>query len=342
MATFILPVGVWHVSPNGTWQGHRNRNPPSVNPGADYECPINTPVRAAHDGVVRYAQSTYAGSGGRLVYVRRMTGGVNYIETQYLHLERVLVEGGEPVKQGDIIGYSGASGFGRSRWYGPHLHVSLYINGANVDFQKHVDAGVSVPSGTTYTPLLDPVEVRRLQEALNVYDYNLKVDGVFGVGTHDALVLYQREYDLVPDGIAGPATWKSLEENMKISDADKDDIAARAAVRVITGGFNNKDGTNKELWMVLNDIQAEAAGTKKLTGDVQTAVLNGHGADKVAQAVWDHPITRGDYEMIDGKKVYRVSRARDLLGTWQLWVNELGASIGIVVGLVKVLLPVKK
>lgn len=35
----------------------------------------------------------------------------------------------------------------------------------------------------------------------------LKVDGVFGAGTEAALRAFQRQHDIVPDGIAGPKTW---------------------------------------------------------------------------------------------------------------------------------------
>ncbi|MGK2879262.1 MAG: N-acetylmuramoyl-L-alanine amidase [Mycobacterium sp.] len=40
--------------------------------------------------------------------------------------------------------------------------------------------------------------------------YTLLVDGHFGLGTHNALVSYQREYGLSPDGICGPETLRSL------------------------------------------------------------------------------------------------------------------------------------
>ena len=51
-------------------------------------------------------------------------------------------------------------------------------------------------------------EVRALQQALG-----LTVDGSFGAGTEAALRAFQRLHQLVPDGIAGPQTWRTLDAN---------------------------------------------------------------------------------------------------------------------------------
>ena len=40
--------------------------------------------------------------------------------------------------------------------------------------------------------------------------YTALVDGYFGLQTHNALMSYQREYGLAPDGICGPETLRSL------------------------------------------------------------------------------------------------------------------------------------
>lgn len=50
-------------------------------------------------------------------------------------------------------------------------------------------------------------EVKRLQTLLNA---GLKVDGIFGVNTLNAVKAFQKETGLVVDGIVGPKTWAKL------------------------------------------------------------------------------------------------------------------------------------
>ena len=53
--------------------------------------------------------------------------------------------------------------------------------------------------------------VRILQISLNmVYQYGLVQDGIFGWGTHAAVVNYQSRRGLAVDGIVGAATWGDI------------------------------------------------------------------------------------------------------------------------------------
>jgi len=53
-------------------------------------------------------------------------------------------------------------------------------------------------------------QVKRLQEKLNAQGESLTPDGVFGPGTHAAVVSFQARHGLNPDGIVGPATRAAL------------------------------------------------------------------------------------------------------------------------------------
>jgi murein DD-endopeptidase MepM/ murein hydrolase activator NlpD len=94
-----------------TWRAHR---------GVDYGAPVGTPVRATADGVV-----TLAGAQGGYgnVIVLRHTGAYS---TLYAHLSRFAagVRQGSRVRQGDTIGYVGATGWAT----GPHLHYEFRVN----------------------------------------------------------------------------------------------------------------------------------------------------------------------------------------------------------------------
>ncbi len=53
-------------------------------------------------------------------------------------------------------------------------------------------------------------EVRRLQERLNAFGAEMKADGIFGPTTHAAVIAFQAENGLVPDGMVGPRTSTAL------------------------------------------------------------------------------------------------------------------------------------
>jgi len=54
--------------------------------------------------------------------------------------------------------------------------------------------------------------VKLIQSLLNRIGYNAgPVDGIFGPQTQAAVIAFQRDNGLVPDGIVGPATWRVFE-----------------------------------------------------------------------------------------------------------------------------------
>ena len=136
MATWIRPV---EGKITDSFDGHRGRtNPPSRNPGTDYAVPMDTPVKAIADGVVSGTVQTISGAGGRMIFLSFPSGH----NADYLHLSKILVQKGQSVKQGEVIGYSGGSGFGSNTAYGAHLHLSFRMGGqptmgtGNLDFEK--------------------------------------------------------------------------------------------------------------------------------------------------------------------------------------------------------------
>jgi len=80
--------------------------------GIDFALNIGEPIYAVFDGVVRVAQIN--GGYGNMILVRHY----NNLETLYAHLSKMIVKVGQEVQAGDIIGYSGNTGFST----GPHLH----------------------------------------------------------------------------------------------------------------------------------------------------------------------------------------------------------------------------
>lgn len=91
--------------------------------GVDLQAAMGTPVRVAADGVVRMAE--WSGGYGKLIVVDH--GGT--LQTYYAHLSRFTVVSGQEVRRGDVIGYSGATGFVTA----PHLHYEVRIGGNPVN-----------------------------------------------------------------------------------------------------------------------------------------------------------------------------------------------------------------
>ncbi len=60
-------------------------------------------------------------------------------------------------------------------------------------------------------------EVKKLQEELNKYGYDLDVDGQFGSLTQSAVKDYQKKNNLVVDGIVGNKTWGKLFESSQVT-----------------------------------------------------------------------------------------------------------------------------
>jgi murein DD-endopeptidase MepM/ murein hydrolase activator NlpD len=89
--------------------------------GVDYAAPVGTPVRAAGDGVVRFAG--VMGGYGNLVEIEH----THSITTVYGHLARFAhgMRAGTHVTQGTVIAYVGMTGLAT----GPHLHYEYRVNG---------------------------------------------------------------------------------------------------------------------------------------------------------------------------------------------------------------------
>ena len=89
--------------------------------GIDYAAPRGTPV--------------YAAGGGKVIAVGYSNSRGNYVDiqhngkhaTRYYHLDRFRVKKGQVVKQGQVIGAVGSTGYAT----GPHLHYEFLVDGVH-------------------------------------------------------------------------------------------------------------------------------------------------------------------------------------------------------------------
>lgn len=94
--------------------------------GVDYGALRGTPVMAAGDGVITFMKTTNRGYGKHLKIKHNGT-----YATLYGHLSHFAkgIKQGMRIRQGQVIGYVGASGTAT----GPHLHYEVHKNGVQVN-----------------------------------------------------------------------------------------------------------------------------------------------------------------------------------------------------------------
>lgn len=105
----------------------------------DYAAPSGTPVSTIGGGTVIY--KGWNDGYGNYIKIRHP----NNYETGYGHLSGFVkgLKNGQKVKQGEIIGYVGATGLAT----GPHLDFSISENGKKVDFLK-----LKLPAASSINP----------------------------------------------------------------------------------------------------------------------------------------------------------------------------------------------
>jgi len=121
---FILPIENSIIT--GVYGSQRilNGKPKWPHYGLDFAADEGTKIKAMLDGTVTLVEPDLFYTGGTLIFDHG-----HGISTLYMHMEKILVQKGQKVKQGDIIGTVGSTG----RATGAHLDVRLNW------FQKRLD-----------------------------------------------------------------------------------------------------------------------------------------------------------------------------------------------------------
>lgn len=112
--------------------------------GIDFRAkPSGTPIYAAEAGVIKAA-----GDNGNIQYGKFiLIDHPNNLSTLYAHLSRHAVRNGQTVQKGDLIGYSGNTGYS----FATHLHFVVYAS-QTVLMKNFPGAGL-IPVGTTLNPM---------------------------------------------------------------------------------------------------------------------------------------------------------------------------------------------
>ena len=127
-------------------------------PGVDFGAPRGTPILAPLAGTIRAVGNTDLVPGcfswGKWILVDHANG----LSTLYAHLDHISVQAGQRVGTGEIIGYTGNTGFST----GPHLHFSVMVSEA-VTVRQFNEIRTTTSCGAATTPIaaheawLDPI-----------------------------------------------------------------------------------------------------------------------------------------------------------------------------------------
>ncbi len=101
-------------------------------------------------------------------------------------------------------------------------------------------------------------EVKEVQRRLKRWGYYAgSVDGVFGVGTKNAVIAFQKKNGLTPDGVVGKSTYKALGMN-----SSYEVLAGQSQNTENVGGYSSSD-----VYLLAKTIHAEGRG-EPYTGQV--------------------------------------------------------------------------
>jgi murein DD-endopeptidase MepM/ murein hydrolase activator NlpD len=138
---YILQQNIWKTASSREWEGTfilpldsgvstefgvrriMNKKKTSIHRGMDFRGKKGTPVRAINNGSVVLAKELFYG--GKTLIIDHGMG----LFSVYMHLSRIDVKEGARVEKGQVVGLVGMSG----RATGPHLHLSVKLNGDSVN-----------------------------------------------------------------------------------------------------------------------------------------------------------------------------------------------------------------
>lgn len=116
--------------------------------GIDFRASVGTPIMAAEEGVIKGVGNADlycpGGSYGKWILIEHP----NKLSSLYAHLSFIKVLIGQNIKRGEIIGYSGNTGYTT----GPHLHFTVYD--ARTVYIKTSKVCGPLPYGGYLNPLL--------------------------------------------------------------------------------------------------------------------------------------------------------------------------------------------
>lgn len=123
----IWPTEGWVSSPFGSRSSPFSRKR-EFHKGLDIKAKAGAAIQAPAKGVVIFAG--WHGAYGKTIIINHGNG----ITTRYAHMQRFVLEEGDTIMRGDLIGYVGSTG----RSTGTHLHYEVMLNGVCVNPMQYI------------------------------------------------------------------------------------------------------------------------------------------------------------------------------------------------------------
>lgn len=206
---------------SSSYDDHKNRDKPSTEPGTDYGVAYGTPLYAPEDGRILLIDRDPGGAEGRRISIGfndGLMGSAIHCKDQF------QVGQGQLVKRDQLIGFTGASAWGKEWGVGAHVHFTLFPSHQHIfgtyktlDFERYIgaDNDGGTPGRAGYAD--GSVELKRFQEKLILMGHNLGptgADAKYGNFTKDATLFEQQQAEkngypggvVTDDGLPGPST----------------------------------------------------------------------------------------------------------------------------------------
>lgn len=165
-----------------------------------------------------------------------------------------------------IFGLSPDGIVGKATWYKISSLYTSVTRLSDLDSEGNTLGIGTVPPSSILRQGSSGPDVITLQYLLDVIsEYYPSIpapaqDGVFGSGTQQSVIAFQRAMQLTPDGVVGPLTWRTLYEVYQGIEQNVPSIGPE------TGSFNYTVRAGDSLWLIANRYGTTVEAIKRLNG----------------------------------------------------------------------------